>query len=174
MRRLCRSKIAAILLATLFVCEVRGADLKAQSPATVQIPADFNAVDLSGKSWDVEALKGKMILIDFWATWCGPCLEQFPHLKDLYQRYHQKGLGILGINLDTAGRLDLEHNLRRHRIPWPQITDYRGFKDSLARSLGVTSLPTSLIFSPKENLTGINLSPESLEDLIQGFFSETK
>jgi thiol-disulfide isomerase/thioredoxin len=135
--------------------------------------AGFDAVDLSGKHWEEEAVRGKVVLIDFWATWCGPCLEEFPALKHLYEKYHPRGLEIIGVSLDTQGRVELERWLRRLRLPWPQFADFRGYSGELARRYAVTSIPTNFLVSRNGVLVAKNLRGDPLLKEIERLCNES-
>ncbi len=160
-------RYASTCFALIAISLAGGAYLGAESFAGTQILADFSAIDLSDQQWDEEVLKGKIVLIDFWATWCGPCLEEFPHLKEIYKKYHRQGLEIIGVSLDTSGRLELERWLRRHRIPWPQVADFRGYEGELALRYGIKSIPASLLLNREGELTGVNLRGKPLSDRIK-------
>lgn len=81
--------------------------------------ADFTVTDLGGKIFQLSALKGKVVLIDFWATWCPPCREEIPHFKELYAAYGGKGLEIIGLALDPGGVADVAPFVREQQIPYP-------------------------------------------------------
>ena len=89
---------------------------------TGDTPPAINAKDISGKSATLKEYKGKVLLVDFWASWCGPCVQSMPYIKSLYQKYHAQGLDILGVSQD-AKLADLKKFLSEESIPWPQILD---------------------------------------------------
>jgi thiol-disulfide isomerase/thioredoxin len=89
-------------------------------------------------------LQGRIIVLDFWATWCGPCVRAMPHMKQLHRQYGDEGVGIIGISLDRD-RGALTDFVRRERIPWPQVlADGR----KLAQTFGVNSIPRIFILAP--------------------------
>jgi thiol-disulfide isomerase/thioredoxin len=92
-------------------------------------PYVFFVKDINGKQLDSEMYKGKVLLLDFWSTWCGPCVDEMPKLKKLYDRYHERGLEILGISWDRD-LVKLQEFIRKHEIPWPQVR----LADDLART----------------------------------------
>ncbi len=91
--------------------------------------------DRSGKALDPAALEGKVVLLDFWATWCGPCVAEFPHLKKLYEKYHEKGFEIIGYNVDSDWEKAYSY-LQERPLPWPVL--------SKELSLPMTSVPMPL------------------------------
>ncbi len=98
----------------------------------------FTAVD--GHVVSLTALKGKVVVLDFWAPTCGPCVRDFPHLKELYRKYKAQGLEVLGISLDPDER-DLKRFLEKDPLPWPVKYDPRDSKDPVAQAFGIEEIP---------------------------------
>jgi thiol-disulfide isomerase/thioredoxin len=115
------------------------------------IPA-FEAVDLEGRPFGSEALAGKLALLDFWATWCPPCVEQIPELAALHRR---RGIDprfvLLGISLDAKENLDDDGFrlwLRQRGVDWPQIRDGLADDSPIARAFGIDTLPFQVLVGP--------------------------
>ena len=88
------------------------------------------------------------MLVDFWATWCGPCVASMPEVKRVYEKYRNQGLEIVGISLDKD-RATLSQFLNDYEIPWPQYFDGKGWDCAIARKFGVQSIPTVLLVDKK-------------------------
>jgi thiol-disulfide isomerase/thioredoxin len=93
---------------------------------SIEGEGSFDGVDLDGKRWTWEAMRGQVVLIDFWSTWCGPCIGELPHLKEAYEAYHDQGFEIVGVSLDGPDRKRFERECSEHEIVWPQIYDGEG------------------------------------------------
>ncbi len=98
----------------------------------------FKAVD--GRSVDLAAMKGKVVLIDFWATWCGPCVGELPHVLEAYHKLHDRGFEIVGISLDQE-KDALEQFTKKRGMPWPQYFDGEGWGNKFAQEFGITGIP---------------------------------
>lgn len=133
-------------------------------PAAV---AEFRVRDTRGGLWDARRMKGKYVLIDFWATWCSPCLAEFPFQKRAYQAYREKGFEILAVSLDAADRRTVERLLKRRAIPWPQILDGRGYSGRLARQFGVEFIPASVMVDPQGKVVAVNLRGDRLLEFLE-------
>jgi thiol-disulfide isomerase/thioredoxin len=109
-------------------------------------PIDWKFKALDGREVDLTKLRGKIVLIDFWATWCLPCIAEMPELKALYDRYHAKGFEIIGVSLDSAAdRGKLEKFVARQGMAWPQHFDGGGRRNAYAVQYGIKSVPTKIL-----------------------------
>ena len=101
---------------------------------------------LNGSEFNFESYKGKVVLIDFWATWCGPCVGEIPNVKKMYDAYHEKGFDIVGISCDSD-KQRLEQFLKDREIPWAQMLDADTNVDecTLCDYYGVNGIPTMVL-----------------------------
>jgi thiol-disulfide isomerase/thioredoxin len=120
----------------------------------------LNVVDLEGRRWTAAELSNRVVLIEFWASWCAPCLAQFPDFKRLKEKHGQQ-FEILAISLNSSTRRDLVAWLNRQSVSWPQVHDGRAFNSPSVRPFGVKALPASLLVADgkiaAENLRGSEL-----------------
>jgi thiol-disulfide isomerase/thioredoxin len=153
--------------------------LSAQAPsfdvrdaAELQTAIDMlDVVDLQGRRWTAADLQGRIVLIDFWATWCAPCLAQIPELKRLRDR-HGRRFEVLAISLDARGRRDLIAWLNRQAITWPQVHDGRAFSSPIARGFRVTALPASMLVVDGR-IAALNLRGDALEKTVERLVRQT-
>jgi len=99
---------------------------------------------LDGENVSLENLRGKMVLIDFWATWCGPCVTSMPHMKEMYAKYKDKGMVVLGVSLDRNAQAPAEF-IKTNDIPWPTMMSPRG----LSQEWGVSGIPCLFVIGPE-------------------------
>jgi thiol-disulfide isomerase/thioredoxin len=100
--------------------------------------------NLNGGSIDISRLQGRVVLVLFWSTWCKPCTEDLPQLKQLYQEHRRDGFEIVGVNLDNEPD-PVKPFLAQHQVVWPQIYEPGGLDSAPAKSFGIISLPTMFL-----------------------------
>ncbi len=111
---------------------------------------DFKAKDFAGKPFSLSGLKGKVVLVDFWATWCRPCVEEMPELRALRKDHGAKGFEIVGVNLDDNGG-DLKAFMRKEKLSWPIIPDPQ---EEIASTYGAFKLPTKYLIGRQGLIVG--------------------
>ena len=109
----------------------------------------FTATD--GTEVDLAKMKGKVVLIDFWATWCGPCVAEIPNVKKTYEKLHSKGFEIIGISLDS-NKDKLTQFIKKKDMPWPQYFDGKGWKNKISTKHGIRSIPAMWLVDKEGNL----------------------
>ena len=155
------------------------AKLKLGALALKTAPVELKFPDLDGREIDLAKYRGKVVLLDFWATWCVPCMEEMPHIKAIYQKYHDQGFEVIGITDDIVPKdpahprgsektlAQLKAFLVKEDMPWPQLWDTR-VQDPptvkrLLRQFDVASLPTGLLIDKDGRLFASDNRGEKLE-----------
>lgn len=126
---------------------------------------DFNEKDLDGKPLSVANYKGKIVLIDFWATWCGPCRGELPNVLKVYEANHPKGFEIIGISLDQDQE-KLKSFIKDQKMPWQQYFDGKGWGSKLAAKYGVNSIPATYLLDGEGVIIGKDLRGPALEEAV--------
>lgn len=138
----------------------------------------FTAVD--ARAVDLKALRGKVVLVDFWATWCAPCKEEIPNIKKVYAAYHDKGFEVVGISLENAG-LTLQDTPEQkeaklakaktvltaftaaNAMPWPQHFDGKFWKNDISMKYAITAIPAMFLLDQEGNIVTTDARGEKLE-----------
>lgn len=128
------------------------------------------AKDLEGKPVTVGDFKGKVLLIDFWATWCGPCRAEMPNVIKAYKRYHDKGFEVLGISLDRPGDLQkLKDYVREKAMPWRQVY-YGDGPNAVAEAYGVEGIPHTVLIDKDGKVIRVGLRGDALQTKLEKLF----
>jgi peroxiredoxin len=126
---------------------------------------DFSEKDIQGNPLSVSKLKGKVVLVDFWATWCPPCLMELPNVLKTYEKFHGQGFEIIGISLDE-NRPQLENFLKQRNMTWPQFNDGQRWQNKLAVKYGVQGIPTTYLIDRAGNIFAANPRGAELEQAV--------
>ena len=122
---------------------------------------NFELPDSSGQVVALKDLLGKYTLLDFWASWCSPCLLQVPDLKEAYDTYHDQGFEIVGISVDTKEKR-WKSAIKKYELNWPHVSDLQGWQSTAANEYNVTFLPFNLLIGPDGKIVAKNLHSVSL------------
>lgn len=132
-----------------------------------QVLPDFSAaVDLDGKPISLADYRGKVVLLDFWAVWCGPCLGEIPRIKAVYEKYHDKGFDVIGVSLDEDAAV-LREFIKEEEIPWRQIFDGQRWDGHLVQQYGVRSIPAPFLIDREGKVISVKARGHLLSELVE-------
>jgi thiol-disulfide isomerase/thioredoxin len=139
---------------------------KAIENGTMAAP-DFTLSTPEGKPISLSSLKGKVVLIDFWASWCGPCRKENPNLVKLYEKYKDKGFTILSVSLDN-NEAAWKGAIEADGLIWPNhVSDLKGWESTMTKVYGFNSIPHTVLVNKEGKINGIGLRGEALEEKIK-------
>ncbi|MGN6181450.1 MAG: redoxin domain-containing protein [Mucilaginibacter sp.] len=146
--------------------------MEATKPISIGHAApDFSTVSIDNKPVKLSDYKGKYVMLDFWASWCGPCRQENPNVVKQYAAFHQKGLNILGISLDTS-KTNWQQAISADKITWAQASDMKNFDGPTERLYHIEAIPSNFIIDPKGIIIAKNLRGEALEDFLNKTFNK--
>jgi len=120
---------------------------------------DFQKKDVNGNPLSISALRGKVVLVDFWATWCPPCREEIPNLVTLYKKYHDNGFEIVGVSLDDNKQQLLDF-AKANGMVWPLYFDPKGGEGELPEKYGIEEIPATFLLDRSGKIIALNLRGE--------------
>ena len=130
-----------------------------------EVVPDFSATDLDGKPISLQQYRGKVVLLDFWAVWCGPCLGEMPNVKRVYNTYKDQGFDIIGVSLDTD-EVRLQNYLKENDIQWRQIFSGKKWESPLAQKYHIRSIPAPCLIARDGTLISSEARGVKLEQLV--------
>lgn len=130
----------------------------------------FTMADVDGKKVNLTDFKGKYVLVDFWASWCGPCRKENPNVVAAYKKYHDSGFEILGVSLDSSKEAWLKA-IQTDGLIWHHVSDLKGWKNDAAALYGVKSVPASFLIGPDGKVIGKDLRGEELHQKLESIFA---
>jgi len=150
----------------------RDAGLEPLPFPTVGEPYTFSVTTTENKTLRSEDMLGKVVLIDCWATWCGPCMAKMPKLKSLYEKWHPDGFEVIGVNFDYSSET-MQKTVDIKKLPWPQVlvpTDSEK-RELWEQASGITSIPRLFLLDRQGNLHA-DQALDDLEKLVEQLLSE--
>lgn len=132
-----------------------------------QVLPDFSAVvDLDGEPISLADYRGKVVLLDFWAVWCGPCLGEIPRIKAVYEKYGDAGFEVIGVSLDEDAAV-LREFIKEQEMPWRQIFDGQGWSGHLVQQYGVRSIPAPFLIDREGKVISVKARGRLLDELVE-------
>lgn len=153
---------------------------KARAAALLREPLELNFNAADGRAVDLASLRGKVVLVDFWATWCVPCLAELPSIRKVYADYHDRGFEVIGISLESVRHAATDTPAQRESklvaareafvaftakngMPWPHYFDGEGWQNPIARRHAVDAIPAMLLLGPDGRVVSRNARGDALE-----------
>jgi peroxiredoxin len=132
---------------------------------------DFAMEDTAGNSVNLNSFRGKYVLVDFWASWCGPCRRENPNVVAVYNDYKDKGFDVLGVSLDKNKEAWLEA-IDDDDLTWTHVSELTGWKSSAGKLYGVLSIPSNVLVDPDGIIVARNLREEALREKVSSFLDK--
>lgn len=137
------------------------------------VPDDFTLPTPDGGELSLYSLRGHIVLLDFWASWCAPCLAEAPNVKAIYEKYHDKGLEVLGVSLDNEGDHDKwTAAIDKHGLNWKHVSSLKGWDCPIAKRFNVTGIPRMYILDAEGKIIAQDLRGEELARKMDELFAQ--
>jgi peroxiredoxin len=133
--------------------------------------AELSLPDQNGKMVSLSDFKGKVVLIDFWASWCGPCRHNNPRLVKLYNKFHDKGLEIYGVSLDEDAE-SWKKAIHHDKLVWIQVIDDKGWAATSSATYGVDMIPSSFLIDKQGIIRTVNAEGPDLESSVRDLLND--
>lgn len=165
------------VVADLRMIEPRAADsfgneLSGMLRIGVEAPT-FKVTDVDGKPIDLAQHKGNVIIINFWATWCDPCVQEFPNAKKLYTKFKDKGVQFIGVSLDDDIE-DLRGFVKQFEVGWPQIFDGKRWRGAIPSLYHIQAIPTMVLLDRESKVRYVGSDAEAVTRIVTTLISESK
>ncbi|MGZ3861767.1 MAG: redoxin family protein [Bacteroidia bacterium] len=130
---------------------------------------DFTMATMDGKPLKLSSLRGKVVLIDFWASWCGPCRKENPNVVNVYKKFHSKGFEILGVSVDDKAD-KWKEAVAKDGLPWIHVSDLQGWNNEAVLMYGVDAIPFTVLLDKEGKIIAKGLRGAKLEEKLEEIF----
>lgn len=138
---------------------------------SLKLAPDFSAKSPNGSTISLKESLGKITIIDFWASWCGPCRKENPNVVALYNEFHSKGLNIIGVSLDDDAT-KWKEAIAKDKLTWNQVSNLKGFEDPIATLYDVQQIPTTFVLDSKGNIVAKDLRGDELKAKVKELLAQ--
>ena len=153
--------------------EQKAAEQKARDAYVGQQFTDFEMVDTLGNAHKLSEYvgQGRWAFVDFWASWCGPCRREMPNVVAAYEKFHEKGLDIVGVSLDEQ-RTPWVEAIEKLKMPWVHLSDLKGWESLVTKVYKINAIPDNLLINPQGKIVARELYEEELHAKLKEIFGE--
>lgn len=138
-----------------------------------ELALEFSQNDTLGKPVSLSSFKGKYVLLDFWASWCGPCRAENPNVVKVFNKYKDKNFTILSVSLDQPdGKDRWIQAIHDDKLTWTHVSDLQFWANAVAKQYDIQSIPANLLIDPKGKIIAKNLRGDKLEEQLQGLIGK--
>ena len=147
------------------------AKAKLQQKELAKKPVELKYTAVDGKEVDLTKMRGKVVLVDFWATWCGPCRGEVPNVVATYKKFHEKGFEVVGVSLDEDKDAMLAY-VKEQNMTWPQYFDGKGWQNEISTKYGIQAIPAMWVVDKKGLIRSTDARGEQLGQLVEKLLAE--